>query len=324
MFLFIPVTIGLTNFLQRINRSKAFFYFAVSLPALFIILFSLGTIDRNNTWSSELNLWTDALRKAPENARPYINLGHNYKYQGNLSYAYTLFNQSLDKYSSTPWKDTFVAFNNISEILYQIGKYDSATSFIEKSFKISKDHNFDKYNIYLTTSLTKSLWFSGQPEKALSTLSYSLSTSPNNNVLLKLKGELLILNLDDEKGLQLLLQSINNTTTDDHIFSELLLDFSLYFARSGNYEKSSFFIRAAETFHADQKYKNLCLLELGIHSKNTTWKHQALKVLMGMYSFYDLKQMLQGDFSNRNTIPIDYHLLATIPLIETIILDNNE
>ena len=43
-----------------------------------ILLLSIGTYSRNRLWNNEIGLWTDCVKKSPNKARPYINLGVAY------------------------------------------------------------------------------------------------------------------------------------------------------------------------------------------------------------------------------------------------------
>jgi tetratricopeptide (TPR) repeat protein len=43
-----------------------------------IFLLSAGTYSRNKLWNDEIGLWTDCVKKSPNKARPYVDLGVAY------------------------------------------------------------------------------------------------------------------------------------------------------------------------------------------------------------------------------------------------------
>src|SRR4030042_5335340 len=43
-----------------------------------ILLLCVGTYSRNRLWNDEIVLWTDCVKKSPQKARPYVDLGVAY------------------------------------------------------------------------------------------------------------------------------------------------------------------------------------------------------------------------------------------------------
>jgi tetratricopeptide (TPR) repeat protein len=56
----------------------------VVMAVLFIVVFALSgaTYARNTIWKSRVSIWEDAIKKSPENAVAYTNLGLAYKSEG--------------------------------------------------------------------------------------------------------------------------------------------------------------------------------------------------------------------------------------------------
>lgn len=50
----------------------------VFISTCLIIILSIGTIQRNKVWETEITLWSDVVKKSPDKQRPYINLGSAY------------------------------------------------------------------------------------------------------------------------------------------------------------------------------------------------------------------------------------------------------
>ena len=74
-FLFFPVAAGVKSMLDVYRQKKNILYLVLlaGIP-LILILFGVGTHLRNDAWQTERTLWEDAIHKAPQSARPSINL----------------------------------------------------------------------------------------------------------------------------------------------------------------------------------------------------------------------------------------------------------
>jgi tetratricopeptide (TPR) repeat protein len=75
-FLFSPLIAILIDILKEYSFENKIIKTALTTLAGFLILgLGFGTYIRNQSWSTELSLWEDAMRKAPAKARPLNNLG---------------------------------------------------------------------------------------------------------------------------------------------------------------------------------------------------------------------------------------------------------
>jgi len=52
-----------------------------------LILLITRTYSRNRIWNSDIELWTDCVKKSPNKDRPHNNLGNAYLMMGNRSLA---------------------------------------------------------------------------------------------------------------------------------------------------------------------------------------------------------------------------------------------
>jgi len=50
-------------------------WLSVGIPCSLILLLSYWTFERNSIWQDEISLWSDTIKKSPNKARPYSNLG---------------------------------------------------------------------------------------------------------------------------------------------------------------------------------------------------------------------------------------------------------
>ena len=79
------------------SKAKGFTPIAVEVTiyVFVILLFSAGTYWRNNIWNSEIDLWTDCVKKSPKKDRPHYNLGFAFMSQGKYDEAIPHLNQAL-------------------------------------------------------------------------------------------------------------------------------------------------------------------------------------------------------------------------------------
>ena len=99
LFLFVPVAAGLRSLLDDFRqRKKSLYPVLVASISLTLVLLGIGTYLRNDVWQTEATLWEDAMKKAPNSARPPINLAQLLVKSGNpehIDQALMLYNQSL-------------------------------------------------------------------------------------------------------------------------------------------------------------------------------------------------------------------------------------
>ena len=127
MFLFWPVAIFVVNYSDSTLNNNRIIRVLVGGGVLLVIV-GLGwaTYARNQVWATENSLWVDTLAKAPNNARPYINLAIDEVRQGAYLEALELYDQSLTKNSPWPSETQAVAFTNMGSIFFRFGQYEKA------------------------------------------------------------------------------------------------------------------------------------------------------------------------------------------------------
>lgn len=80
------------NYLSNINLFKKYIY---GFLIIVLILYSIGTIRRNNVWHDNFSLWTDTLTKSPDSGIAHVNLGQELIDKGSLDAAIREFNTAL-------------------------------------------------------------------------------------------------------------------------------------------------------------------------------------------------------------------------------------
>lgn len=60
------------------KKAKGFQTTAYSLLTIAVVVLSIATYQRNTVWHDEITLWEDVVKKSPNKARGYNNLGNLY------------------------------------------------------------------------------------------------------------------------------------------------------------------------------------------------------------------------------------------------------
>ncbi len=114
-------------FYSFIRNRKAFIWIMASI----ILVFSLLTYTRNEVWKTPLSLWQDVVKKSPNKARPYLNLGNAFEARGNYYDAIRNYNKSLDLNPLS-----FMAYSGRGMAFQEIGRYNNAISDFTKAVAI--------------------------------------------------------------------------------------------------------------------------------------------------------------------------------------------
>ncbi|MCA9394852.1 MAG: tetratricopeptide repeat protein [Candidatus Omnitrophica bacterium] len=104
----------------------------VAVTAGLIAVLSVLTVQRNRVWQSGVAMWTDVVRKTPDNARAHYNLAYEYLKAGNPAAALDHFNKAV---LIDP--DYELAYVNRSQLLLDIGNLELALHDINRVLKLN-------------------------------------------------------------------------------------------------------------------------------------------------------------------------------------------
>jgi tetratricopeptide (TPR) repeat protein len=142
---------------------------SIGLFVLIIIQLGILTLNRNIVWNNSLQLWTDAVAKAPMKSRPHLNLGLAYVKAGKKDDAQREFYTAI---SIDP--DNYDAYNNLGVLFFGNGDYEAAQEAFEKSLRIN-GVNPDALNNIGGVYVKK-----GEFDKAISVLEKVLQIRPQD------------------------------------------------------------------------------------------------------------------------------------------------
>jgi tetratricopeptide (TPR) repeat protein len=100
-----------------------------------ILSLSVGTYWRNKVWNSEIELWTDSVKKSPNKGRPHYNLGTVLLEQGKYEEAIAHLTEALQI------KPNYAeAHVNLGNALTQQGKYEEAMAHLTEALRIKPNY----------------------------------------------------------------------------------------------------------------------------------------------------------------------------------------
>jgi protein O-mannosyl-transferase len=91
---------------------------ALLISVVLIIILSIMTYLRNESWRSDISIWEDATSKFPQNARAFDNLGVAFMDQGRYADAFEALKKALenDPYISDPWYHIAICHNKMGSV----------------------------------------------------------------------------------------------------------------------------------------------------------------------------------------------------------------
>ncbi len=257
-FLFLPVSMGLKDLIDRYHDRKGMFIVIFSFVVLLITGFGSGTYIRNIQWASEISLSMDAVKKAPHSARPLNNLAKAYyEKSGQYDMAIDLYRKAL--YLKTHNRNyKALILGNIAGVYYHLEDYRRAEKFWEKAVQIYPGYDLAKYRLALT-AVKKIEWGKG--------LRYLVNVSPSNREnkdVNNLKGLILFKRGEYKEAFSYFRKCLvnNSDETRSHI------NIGAAYCLMGEYRKAGLFLTDANKRKPGDVMTLLWLIETGLRSKD--------------------------------------------------------
>ena len=255
LFLFFPVTVALKALLDHYrHRQPAMYIIFVSFIILMIVGLGMGTYIRNLDWSTEKSLWEDAIKKAPNMARPYHNLawGH-YERTGQLDEAMKLYKIALDLYKHNTQGRSMV-LNNMANLYYRQGKYSKACELWITALNLNPQNGVFEYRLAMCVTKT------GDWERALDHVDKLLLKYPRHHNFLYQKGLILLKLKRAEEALPFFRQCLKLNPNDTATLAGLGIGCRLL----GYYDRAEWFLRAALARNSQDMMVLLWLIETNL------------------------------------------------------------
>jgi Tfp pilus assembly protein PilF len=127
----ILVTEGVRRIREKKILGKRSLFVEAAVLGVVIVLLGTGSYLRNTLWTRDIDFWTDCVKKSPQKARPYVNVGYTYLNQGDYEKALDWTQKAIDldpKYS--------IAYYNLSTILEKMGDLNQALAMGKRALEI--------------------------------------------------------------------------------------------------------------------------------------------------------------------------------------------
>lgn len=143
----------------------------IFLIAAAAVIFGLGimTFQRNQIWTDKITLWQDVIKKSPDKARPYVNLGVAYGKAGRLEKSIEALSKSIRLDPDNP-----EAYVNLGAALASIGRNNEAIKPLSRALELAPDYTDALNNLGIV------LKNAGRLDEAIDTLAKALQTDPEN------------------------------------------------------------------------------------------------------------------------------------------------
>ncbi len=188
MFIFLPIATGFQWLYDCFSANKQSLLTGVltGLVVLLIVCLGAGTYVRNLAWATELSLWRDAMKKAPQSARPLTNLAWQLAYgsvahESQYDEALKLYEKALSLQKPKLFSSS-VIMNNMAGIYSKQGKHQEAIDLLEKAMVIAPSYSRGRYH------LAKLLMVNGKWDRAEKHIDYLLAKDDTHEGYLNLKG----------------------------------------------------------------------------------------------------------------------------------------
>ena len=97
-------------------------------------LYTVGTVNRNRVWKDSFALWSDIVKKSPENAKAHMDLGNEYASKGLLDMAMEQYRSAL---RLKP--DSADAYYNLGGAYLSKGQFDKAAEHYQGALRLRPD-----------------------------------------------------------------------------------------------------------------------------------------------------------------------------------------
>jgi tetratricopeptide (TPR) repeat protein len=101
----------------------------------FILILSFLTYQRNAIWTDSVKLWEDTVRKSPQKARPYIQLGKAYRWRREYDKAEKYYLRALELLPDHP-KRIAQVYINLSAIYGELKEYQKGIAYCIKAIEL--------------------------------------------------------------------------------------------------------------------------------------------------------------------------------------------
>jgi tetratricopeptide (TPR) repeat protein len=319
MFLFLPIATAFKGLYDYSSTKKQSLTSVLTgLLVLLMVCLGVGTYVRNIAWATEVSLWRDAMKKAPQSARPLTNLAWQMAYgpdarPSQYSEALKLYEKAraLSLHKSRSFAEPII-MNNMAGIYFKQGEYQRAIDLLESALRISPDYNRGRYD------LTRILIVTGNWHAAEDHIENLLSKDDAHGKYLTLKGLVLL----HQKKYDTAIQYFRGSLKSSPFSKESLMNLGIAYSLKGNHSSAESYLIRAHQVHPKNMIPLLGLIENRVRAADYKTAQKYAGVLFSTYSREEIINQLQS--LSKDHLSLFLSAEAISPVLENQWSDNSK
>jgi tetratricopeptide (TPR) repeat protein len=274
----------------------------------------VGTYIRNKAWATEITLWTDAMKKAPGQARPLFMVAkYRYHLKGNLNKAYELYETAFHSKASSPNRSKAMCLNGMAGIAFKKQDYEKAIQLSHEALKYNQNSGEAKFNIVLT------LLKDNQFNTAMEVLEKFYGQTPHIETYANFKGLIL---LGQNKPLEAIL-IFDAFLEKDPYHWRSILNKGVALSRSGHLREAEPYLLKAVEMNPSDINSIFFLLENSIKTDDKSKINRDIEYLTTKFDIHYIEAGLNGKFRSGFTPNLDKNILEPVILQKFDPLENS-
>ena len=301
LFLFWPVANVLKQGADYYRPKNTVIYGAIlGFCGLVVIAFGLGTYTRNSVWRTEATLWEDALKKAPNSARPLFNMAkYHYKKIGRYDLALIHYQKAYQAKAANPSISKAMALNGMGSIYYHWKKYEAVRKVGTQALAHNPRFEAAMYNV-ARANIKLGHW------QEADQFADRLVAKHAKPAYLNLKAFLLLKQNKPRAALEYLRQSLNMDSNNGVGMLYLGYAFSL----KGQYQLAEKTLLQARQVLGDSIQIDFCLLENSLKESNDTRASLYARDILSSFTLGAINKELHRLIDDNATLPLAYDLIG--------------
>ena len=310
LFLFLPVAYLLCYNLQHYKKKNRLVYFLTIFFIFFIIIFfSMNTFLRNKAWENDVTLWTDAVVKAPNNARASNNLAITLAWGNNnhpkkYDLALKLLKDSLDKSISRQLIKADIIENMALIHFYKKNNYKEGIELFKKALEINPD------KLKIRRDFTNALIILKDFKAAEKQADLLLEKNSKNGIYHNLKGHILLWQGHYGRSLESFRKAWELSSNKKSI----LLDSSVALSLDRHYKRADVILNEAVKHYPEFLAYYFVLIENSIRAGEKEKIILYTKKMLGQFKKEEIIKGIELYTDNPKFAPISKKIIA--PVIE--------
>jgi len=305
LFLFFPISVGIKMLIDYYRVKKFSMYIIIiSFVTLMLIGFGTGAYIRNIAWATELSLWEDAMRKAPNSSRPLTNLAWQISQgsdsgAGKYDLALKLYEKSLSLQKSRKRSHPAI-LNNMAGIYLKKGNSQKAVDLIKKALDIDPHYSKGHYD------LIKILISYGRWDEASEHADILVAKAQDHEGYLNIKGFILLKQKKHSEAIEYFQKSLKIAPN----FKTTLMYMGAALSLSGEYSRADWFFRRANNIPPESIMPLFCLIENSVKAGNMLNARRYTEKLLDLFNIIAVKDQLKRLSHDNLILPVSRMLIA--------------